>query len=99
MSDSYLLRPIARVRSAFTVPGEVPKGPGAEHTAEGVIEVFPEYAEGLLDLEGFSHLYVVWIFDRAEGWFGPRRLRGATARVPFIAAGCGTIVVEGARCR
>jgi tRNA-Thr(GGU) m(6)t(6)A37 methyltransferase TsaA len=62
------LRYIARVCSAFTTPSEVPRGPGAEHTAEGVIEVFPEFAEGLLDIEGFSHLYVLWVFDRAEGF-------------------------------
>jgi len=25
-------------------------------------------AEGLLDIEGFSHLYVLWVFDRADGF-------------------------------
>lgn len=68
MPESYVFRPIARVRSAFTAASEVPRGLGAAHTAEGVIEVFPEFAEGLLDLEGFSHLYVIWIFDREEGF-------------------------------
>src|SRR4029079_7183253 len=28
----------------------------------------PEMAEGLLDIEGFSHLYVLWVFDRADGF-------------------------------
>ena len=28
----------------------------------------PEFAPGLLDIEGFSHLYVIWAFDRSEGF-------------------------------
>jgi tRNA (adenine37-N6)-methyltransferase len=32
------------------------------------LEILPEFAPGLLDIEGFSHLYVLWAFDRAEGF-------------------------------
>jgi len=67
MSESWPFRPIAHVRSPFTATGQIPKGPGAEHKAEGVIEVLPEFVDGLLDIEGFSHLYVIWVFDRADG--------------------------------
>jgi tRNA (adenine37-N6)-methyltransferase len=65
---SRQFRPIAHVRSSFTAADQIPKGPGAEHKAEGVIEVLPEFAEGLQDIEGFSHLYVIWMFDRSEGF-------------------------------
>ncbi len=68
VSESWPFRPIAHVRSPFTATGQIPKGPGAEHTAEGVIEVLPEFVDGLLDIEGFSHLYVLWVFDRADGF-------------------------------
>jgi len=68
MSESWTFRPIAHVRSPFTATDQIPKGPGAEHTAEGVIEFLPEMADGLLDIEGFSHLYVLWVFDRADGF-------------------------------
>jgi tRNA-Thr(GGU) m(6)t(6)A37 methyltransferase TsaA len=64
-SDAVSLRPIGRVRTPFAASGEVPKGLGARHEAEGVIELRPELEPGLLDIEGFSHLYVVWVFDRA----------------------------------
>lgn len=37
---------------------------GAQHTAEGVIEILPELEAGLTDIEGFSHLIVLWVFDR-----------------------------------
>jgi tRNA-Thr(GGU) m(6)t(6)A37 methyltransferase TsaA len=45
----------------------VPKGLGAKHDVEGTIEIRPELEKGLADIEGFSHLYVIWIFDRSEG--------------------------------
>ncbi|MEW6322918.1 MAG: tRNA (N6-threonylcarbamoyladenosine(37)-N6)-methyltransferase TrmO [Acidobacteriota bacterium] len=62
---SFSLQPIAFIRCRFHDPAEVPKGPGATHTAEGAIEVLPEFEAGLTDIEGFSHLYVIWIFDRS----------------------------------
>ena len=66
--NAWTLRPIGRVRSPYRETREVPKGLGAAHQAEGVLEILPEYAEGLLDVEGFSHLYVLWVFDRADGF-------------------------------
>jgi tRNA-Thr(GGU) m(6)t(6)A37 methyltransferase TsaA len=65
--DEVRLKPIGRVRSAFTEAAQVPKGLGAAHTAEGTLELEPELEPGLTDIEGFSHLYVIWVFDRSEG--------------------------------
>lgn len=62
------LAPIGVVRSPFTATGQIPKGPGARHDAEGVLEIDEGLEAGLTDIEGFSHLYVLWIFDRAEGF-------------------------------
>ena len=59
------MKPIGYVRSAYTDTAQIPKGLGAEHHAEGVLDILPEYEEGLADVEGFSHLYVLWVFDRA----------------------------------
>lgn len=61
------LKPIGVVRSPYTDTAQIPKGAGAEHHAEGVLDILPEYEPGLTDIEGFSHLYVVWVFDRAGG--------------------------------
>lgn len=33
-----------------------------------MLEILPEFEEGLLDIEGFSHLFVLWVFDRSEGF-------------------------------
>jgi tRNA-Thr(GGU) m(6)t(6)A37 methyltransferase TsaA len=60
------LRPVGYVRSPHTEKAQIPKGPGAKHEAEGVLEVLPEFERGLQDIDGFSHLYVLWVFDRAE---------------------------------
>src|SRR4029079_6246996 len=46
---------------------KVPKGLGARHDAEGMIEIRDDLALGLADIEGFSHLYIIWFFDRVEG--------------------------------
>ena len=59
------MRPIGRVRTPFADAAAVPKGLGARHVAEGTVELLPEFAAGLRDVEGFSHLYVVWVFHRA----------------------------------
>lgn len=60
------LMPIGHVRSPYSETGQIPKGLGAEHQAEGVIDVAPEFEDGLTDVEGFSHLYVIWAFDRVH---------------------------------
>ena len=62
------LEPIGIVRSPFTETSQIPKGPGAQHTEEGVLEIRPELEAGLTDIEGFSHLFVLWVFDRADGY-------------------------------
>jgi tRNA-Thr(GGU) m(6)t(6)A37 methyltransferase TsaA len=63
----HTFEPIGIVRSPFTATSEIPKGLGAEHRAEGMLEIDPALEAGLLDIDGFSHLYVIWIFDRRDG--------------------------------
>ena len=65
-SMACTFEPIGVVRSPFTETAQVPKGLGAEHRAEGVIEIDPALEAGLVDIEGFSHLYVIWVFDRVR---------------------------------
>lgn len=61
-------RPIGFVRSPYTETKQIPKGFGAKHDAEGILEISPEFEAGLKDIEGFSHLFVIWVFDRSEGY-------------------------------
>ncbi|OGU29267.1 MAG: tRNA (N6-threonylcarbamoyladenosine(37)-N6)-methyltransferase TrmO [Gemmatimonadetes bacterium RIFCSPLOWO2_12_FULL_68_9] len=64
----FTMQPIGTVRSPYTEAAQIPKGPGAEHKAEGILEIARELEAGLQDIEGFSHLYVLWVFDRAQGF-------------------------------
>ncbi|MCI0486113.1 MAG: tRNA (N6-threonylcarbamoyladenosine(37)-N6)-methyltransferase TrmO [Blastocatellia bacterium] len=64
----FTMRPIGFIRSPFTETSQIPKGCGARHEAEGILEILPEFEQGLKDIEGFSHLYVIWVFDKSEGY-------------------------------
>jgi tRNA (adenine37-N6)-methyltransferase len=64
----WAMQPIGYVRSAYKDTRQVPKGLGAKHETEGLLELRAEFEPGLLDIEGFSHLFVIWAFDRSEGY-------------------------------
>jgi tRNA-Thr(GGU) m(6)t(6)A37 methyltransferase TsaA len=40
-------------------------GLNAKHEAEGVLKILPESELGLTAIKGFSHLFILWEFDRA----------------------------------
>ena len=61
----FTSRPIGFVSSPHKETSSVPRGLGAKHEAEGVLKILPEFEIGLTDIEGFSHLFVLWEFDRA----------------------------------
>ena len=61
-------RPIGFVRSPYTEAKEIPKGLGAKHDVDGVLEILPEFETGLTDIDGFSHLLVLWVFHHSEGF-------------------------------
>jgi tRNA (adenine37-N6)-methyltransferase len=65
--DGWEMRPIGYIRSSYTDTQQVPKGLGTIHVMEGILEVLPEFENGLQDIEGFSHLLVFWIFHKAQG--------------------------------
>ena len=64
----FTSQPIGFVSSPYKNTSEIPKGLGAKHEAECVLKVLPEFEPGLTDIEGFSHLIVLWEFDRAQGF-------------------------------
>ncbi len=68
MSIAYA--PIGVIHSAHTEPEKTPIQPVYSEGCEGRAEVFPEFAAGLRDVEGFSHIYLVYHMHKA----GPTRL-------------------------
>jgi tRNA-Thr(GGU) m(6)t(6)A37 methyltransferase TsaA len=64
----WAMHPIGYIHSSYSDTREVPKGLGTKHTMEGTLEVLPELAEGLKDIEGYSHLFILWIFHKVQGY-------------------------------
>lgn len=58
------LKAIGVVNSPFREPDEVPRGKELRE-CESQIEIYPEYVEGLKDVEGFSHLFILYWMHRA----------------------------------
>ena len=64
----FAFKPIGFVESPYKESSQIPKGLGVKHDAEGVLSILPEFEAGLVDVEGFSHLFVIWVFDRNTGF-------------------------------
>ncbi len=60
-------KPIGKVHSPYKEKATAPIQP--KYSDEfGKIEIFPEFADGLKDLEGFSHIWVIFVFHKSEGY-------------------------------
>jgi tRNA-Thr(GGU) m(6)t(6)A37 methyltransferase TsaA len=57
--------PIGLIRSPFTEKGQTPIQPYRSQAA-GRVELLPEYEEGLLDLDSFSHIMLLYVFHHSE---------------------------------
>lgn len=64
----FTAHPIGFIHTPYHESSAIPKGLGAQHDAEGIIELLREFEPGLADINGFSHLFVLWEFDRADGF-------------------------------
>ena len=64
--NEIVCRPIGTIRSPHTRPADTPIQPVFARGVPGRVEVLPDYAEGLRDLDGFSHIYLIYAFDRAS---------------------------------
>ena len=85
MSDSFEMRPIARIRSDFGSKFGVPRQSGLVDALEAAVVFEEPYRnpDALRGLEGFSHLWLIWQFSEAvrQGWsptVRPPRLGGNT---------------------
>ena len=58
--------PIGTIFSEHTIPAKTPIQPVFARDCPGRAEILPEYGEGLRDLDGFSHIYLICHFDRVQ---------------------------------
>jgi tRNA (adenine37-N6)-methyltransferase len=63
----YTLKPIGVIHSPFTDKAQTPIQ-AVRSQAVGQVEVYPEFAAGLQDLEGFSHIFLVYVLHLAGGY-------------------------------
>jgi tRNA-Thr(GGU) m(6)t(6)A37 methyltransferase TsaA len=60
-----LLAPIGVIHSPFQQQLGTPIQPYSAEGAQGTVEIFPSYAQGLVDLGGFERIWLIYWFDRA----------------------------------
>jgi len=66
--NSIEFHPIGIIHTPFNTIEDMPIQPLAAKGVKGQIEIFPEYAEGLLHLDGFSHITLLYHFHQSSGY-------------------------------
>ena len=62
------LKPIGVIHSPFKELEGMPIQPAGARGVKGTVDVFEEYCAGLKDLDGFSHIVLVYLFHRSQGF-------------------------------
>jgi len=62
------MNPIGIIRSPFAEPADAPIQPAFARGAVGRVELKPEFADGLCDLDGFSHIVLLYHMHLATGY-------------------------------
>jgi len=68
MMNEIKYTPIGIIHSPFKEPKGTPIQPEGARGVAGTVEVFPEFAGGLKDIGGFSHLILIYHFHLVGGW-------------------------------
>jgi len=66
MIKEIKLKPIGIIHTPYKEHKGIPIQGKFEKSVTGTIEIFPEYQKGLKDIEGFSHLILIYHFDRSK---------------------------------
>ncbi len=66
--DGIVYHPIGVIHTPFKTPEGTPIQPPGGKENEGVVEVFPAFVEGLADIEGFSHIYLLYHCHRTSSY-------------------------------
>jgi len=61
------MRPIGIIHSPFTQPDQTPIQ-ASRSQAIGQVEIYPEFVDGIKDLEELSHIFLLYVFHRAENY-------------------------------
>jgi len=61
-------QPIGVIRTPFSEPSGMPRNTAQATGIAGTVELEARYAPGLRDLEGFSHIVLLFHFHRSDGY-------------------------------
>ncbi len=61
-------KPIGTIHTPFTDPAGMPIQPAGACGVKGTVELLDEYRAGLKDLDGFSHVILLYYFHRSQGF-------------------------------
>ena len=61
----FTFTPVGVFHTPYAATDSIPKAFGEAPTAWGTIEIFPEYEKGLLKIESFTHLLVIFVFHKS----------------------------------
>ncbi|MBN2210198.1 MAG: tRNA (N6-threonylcarbamoyladenosine(37)-N6)-methyltransferase TrmO [Sedimentisphaerales bacterium] len=67
VSNTVIMRHIGVIHTPHTNLAGMPIQPAGARDVEGRVELLAEYAKGLDDVAGFSHLFLLYHFHRSEG--------------------------------
>ena len=59
-------KPIGIIHSPFKEPKGTPIQPASANGVRGTVELFPKYRKGLQDIEGFSHIILLYHFHLSK---------------------------------
>ena len=62
------IQPIGTIHSPFTNLKDMPIQPSGALSVKGTVEVLEDFAEGLQDLDGFSHIILLYVFHKSQGF-------------------------------
>lgn len=65
MREKICYQPIGIIHTPFADPAGMPIQPAGGESITGTVEVYPDYAAGLKDIEGFSRIILVYHFHRS----------------------------------
>lgn len=66
MKKSITIKPIGIINTPYKEPKGIPIQGKFEKGVIGTVRLFPEYRAGLKDIEGFSHLILIYHFNRSK---------------------------------
>ena len=66
--DDLSISPIGSIRTPFKTLEGMPIQPTGAEQFNGQVVLDPRYEEGLADIEGFSHLFLIYLFHQSKGF-------------------------------